>query len=239
VNVNSQDGSSGSANLKGNGNGYSFNAGLYYKASEKLSIGLSYRSQIKVKVSGGDATLTTPASLSSAIPASNKFSSSLPLPQVLSLGFGIKPTEKLLITVDVNWVGWSAYDKLEFDYEKNSSNTAGVNLENTVADRKYKDIMAYRVGAQYMLFEKFAVRGGVAYGASPVANGYVNPDVPDADRANLSCGIGYQMNEHFSVDAAFLYEMLNKRTGTYSDANFTRTYKGVAYVPSIQLNYTF
>jgi len=220
---------------------------LYYKATEKFSVGISYRSQIKVSVKGGDATFVTPAALatstspttSAAIPPSNKFSSSLPLPQVLSFGLGIKATPKLLLTLDVNWVGWSAYEKLEFDYDVNQSNTKGVLLTNTVADRKYNDILAYRMGAQYMLTEKFAVRGGVAYGMSPVSNDYMNPDVPDADRVNLSCGLGYQVNDHFSIDAAFLYEMLQSRTGTYNESGFTRIYKSVAYVPSIQLNYTF
>jgi long-subunit fatty acid transport protein len=42
-------GNYGEGSLEGKASGYGFNAGIYFKATEKLSIGFDYRSQVNVK----------------------------------------------------------------------------------------------------------------------------------------------------------------------------------------------
>ncbi|HJN05728.1 MAG TPA: outer membrane protein transport protein, partial [Bacteroidales bacterium] len=84
-------------NLNANANGIGFNLGVFYKASDKLSIGLDYRSKISMKVDGGDATFNVPSSLNTLIPATNKFDTELPLPGNLDFGIAYWVTENLLI----------------------------------------------------------------------------------------------------------------------------------------------
>ncbi|HXP49762.1 MAG TPA: outer membrane protein transport protein, partial [Bacteroidia bacterium] len=52
------NGNNGVADLKASAANYGFNAGIYYKPCEKLSIGLTYRSQITMDVKNGSATFT-------------------------------------------------------------------------------------------------------------------------------------------------------------------------------------
>jgi long-chain fatty acid transport protein len=227
------DGSYGSARLTGNASGIGFNAGIYLKPTEKLSIGITYRSQVNMKVNNGNAEFTVPGSLSSNFP-NGAFSSSLPLPQVISIGVGVKPIEKLLITADVNFIGWSAYKELAFDYDKNTST-----LQDTKEARNYKDTYAFRLGGQYDVKENFRVRAGIAYQLTPVQDGYVTPEVPDANKISYTAGIGYKFADKLTVDASFTFENFAKRTDTNMQNNFSGTYKTYIAIPGISLTYNF
>jgi long-chain fatty acid transport protein len=227
------DGNYGSAKLTGNASGVGFNAGIYLKPIEKLSIGITYRSQVNMKVNSGNAEFTVPQSLSSNFP-NGKFTSSLPLPQVISIGVGVTPIEKLLITADVNFIGWSSYKTLEFDYENNTSS-----LQDTKSERNYKDTYSFRLGGQYDVKENFRVRAGIAYQLTPVQDGYVTPEVPDANKISYTAGIGYKFADKLTVDASFTFEDFAKRTDTNKETNFSGSYKTYIAIPGISLTYNF
>ncbi|MFT2011172.1 OmpP1/FadL family transporter [Pontibacter sp. 13R65] len=231
-------GAYGSAELDGKANGVGFNAGIFFKPSEQLSFGLSYRSKVDMKVSGGDVTFsnmpTSPA-IAGRFPAGTEFDATLPLPATLTLGAGFMPTQDLTIAVDVSHVGWSAYKSLRFDYSQdvNGSNYA----ENA---RNYKDAYIYRIGAEYNLSDVFALRAGAYYDGTPVQEGYLTPETPDSDSRGLSVGFGYKLSEDLSIDASFLYINKKKRTDASDlSGGIAGTYKSVAYIPGVALNYKF
>lgn len=226
------NGNVGHAELNGKANGYGFNAGIYFKPIDKLSIGLTYRSQVNMNVNSGDATFTVPNSISANFP-SGKFTSKLPLPQVLTLGFAYKPTNKLSLALDINYVGWKAYDTLAFDYANNTPS-----LVDTKSARNYKNIFAFRLGGQYKITENFAARLGMAYGISPIQNGYVTPETPDANRIVFTAGLGYTIKQRFGINASILFESL-KREDANLETNLEGTYKTNVVAPGLSLSYKF
>ena len=139
--VQDADGTYGHAELDGKASGFGYNVGLFVQATEKLNIGLSYRSKVNMEVAEGTATFTVPSSLTANFP-SGTFSSALPLPQVATLGLAYKLNEKLAFALDVNYVGWKAYDTLAFDYAQNTAS-----LIYTKSARNYKNTLAFRLGA--------------------------------------------------------------------------------------------
>jgi long-chain fatty acid transport protein len=227
------NGNFSSAELKGNAHGMGYNIGVYYKPTDKLSIGLTYRSKVKMSLDDGTATFNVPASLNSNFP-DGAFSASLPLPSTTSVGVGYRFSEKFMMTFDFNYIAWSVYKSLMFDYANNTSS-----LPDTDSPRNYKDAYAIRIGTQYMLTEKFAVRLGTAFQKTPIKDGYVTPEIPDADRINLTCGIGYQISEHLRTDASFTYEYFVTREDTNIENNMFGTYKTRIYVPGVSLTYQF
>ena len=229
-----QQGNEGRAELDGGASGWGFNAGLYFKPSEQFSVGLTYRSKVTMKVKDGDATFTVPASLASRFPATT-FNAELPLPANITLGIGFTPTEKLTIAADVQRVNWSAYQKLRFDYAE--AVNGALFSENA---RNYEDAMIYRLGLQYQLTEAFALRAGAYYDNSPVQDGYLTPETPDADARGLSCGIGYRFSEKIQLDASFLYINKKERTDASDmSGGIGGTYKAVAYIPGLAVSYKF
>lgn len=225
-------GNYGHAELAGKANGFGFNAGIYFKPVEKFSIGLTYRSQVNMKVKDGEATFTVPAALSGNFP-NGKFTSSLPLPQVLTLGLAASPSDKFTLALDINYVGWKAYDTLAFDYETNTSS-----LADTKSARKYENTFAFRLGGEYKVIDGLAVRLGIAYGISPVQDGYVTPETPDANRVIYTAGLGYTIKKKFGVNASFYFSSF-KREDTNLETGLSGTYKTNVCIPGIALFYKF
>jgi len=230
--VQDAEGTYGHAELDGKASGFGYNVGLFVQATEKLNIGLSYRSKVNMEVGEGTATFTVPSSLSTNFP-SGTFSSALPLPQVATLGLAYKLNDKLAFALDVNYVGWKAYDTLAFDYAQNTAS-----LIDTKSARNYKNTFAFRLGANYALTDKFDARLGLAYGLTPVQNGYVTPETPDANRINYTAGLGYKIGDHFQLDASVFFTHL-KRTDTNLETNLSGTFTTNVIAPGLAIIYKF
>lgn len=233
VQVQDSLGNYGEASLKGKASGYGFNVGIYYKVNEKLSLGLDYRSQVNVKVNGGDATFTVPSSLADQFPQTT-FNTGLNLPQSISLGAGYCVNSKLKLALDVNYIGWHSYDSLVIDFKDNTTNLADVH-----SARLYHDTYIFRLGGQYQLKSKWQVRLGGYFDMSPVNDGYLSPETPDANKIGITMGASYRMTKKLHVDASLLYIEGLKRTDTNLESQFGGTYKSKAVVPGISVEYQF
>jgi long-chain fatty acid transport protein len=218
------------AELQGKALGFGYNIGISYRATKALTLGLTYRSQVNMAVDAGQATFTVPTSLSTNFP-NGSFSSSLPLPAVATLGIAYTFNRKWKAVLDVNYVGWKAYDTLAFDY---ATNTAS--LVDTKSARMYKDIFAFRGGVEYHFLNNLDVRLGGGYGFSPVQNGYVTPETPDKNRAYFTAGLSYRLGEHFSIDASVYYTQI-QRTDKNIETNLNGTFTTKAIAPGISFNY--
>lgn len=219
-----------------------FNAGVMFRPSEKFSLGINYRSKIDAEVKDGDVTFTgiDPNSAFAARFPNTKFSATLPLIATTSIGLGITPTEKLTIGLDVNYAEWSKYKSLEFTFADpiNGSNTS-------VSKRNYEDALTFRLGGQYQLTDGLTVRAGAAYDESPVRDGYVTPETPDANRVSGTIGASYAFGK-FGVDFSTQFVSIAKRSQTQSQlvTNGTQdrvagSYKTNIVIPGIGLNYAF
>jgi len=222
----------GHRKLSGSASGFGGNAVIYVQATKMLGIGLTYRSKVNMAVSDGQATFTVPSSLEENFP-DGSFSSSLPLPQVFTLGLSFKINEKWSVAMDLNYVGWKAYDTLAFDYETNTSS-----LADTKSARNYENIAAFRTGVNYKVNDKFDLRLGIARGNSPVKYGYVTPETPDGNRINYTAGFGYKMSEHFEMDASVFYTHV-QRTDTNIETGMSGTYTTNVIAPGIAVIYKF
>jgi long-chain fatty acid transport protein len=217
-----------------------FNAGIFFKPSDKVSFGVNYRSKIDAQVKNGDVTFTgIPASFAGRFEAT-KFGATLPLIATTSIGVGIMPTEKLTIGIDGNFAQWSKYQTLRFDFDKQ------VNGQTfSESKRNYKDALTIRVGGQYKLTDGLTVRAGGAYDETPVRDGYVTPETPDNDRFSGTLGASYSFGK-FGVDLSAQYVSIKKRTETQQQLinngttdRIAGTYKTNIVIPGIGLNYNF
>ena len=233
-----------SGQLQGNGSGLGYNVGVHYAYEEDFTLGISYRSKVDMKVEGGDATFDVPSSavLLGLFPSGGtKFDATLPLPATLSFGMADKITSRLTISFDYNIVFWSAYKELKFEYEKPVNRAL-----STTSPRKYKDASIYRIGLEYMANPKLALRAGYYYDQTPVRDGYMTPETPDANRNAFTCGFGYKFSDNFSADASFVFIEGAERELKSSDIDpkaqdsfVAGTYKLRVLVPGVSLSYKF
>lgn len=222
----------GQAHLRGSATGVGFNAGASLKLRENLQFGVTYRSQVNMDVSGGTAKFKVPASLTDSFP-NTTFNARLPMPQVLTAGVGWRLGD-VTLQMDLNYTGWNSFDSLRFDFRETTST-----LQNIRAPRKYRNTLSPRFGLHYKISRVVALMGGVAYDPTPVTNDFVSPDLPDADRINLSCGITVKPLPGLTIMAAFEGTNGVKRDGDYVAGGFSGVYRTSAATPAIGLYYIF
>lgn len=228
------NGDYGEARLNGKGSGFGFNFGLYYQSDQKeFSAGLSYRSKVTFSAEGGQAEFDVPSTLDEFFP-NTTFSSKISLPWTITAGAAYHLAGDNMVSVDVNYVGWSVYQSLDFDFADNTDR-----LEDSNSPRNYKNAFIFRAGWQKGITDDFEVRAGVYYDMTPVPDGFTTPETPDSDKLGLSAGISYQIARRIRIDACFSWVEAAKRTDINQEMNFGGTYKARGFIPGIGLSFDF
>ncbi|MDD3526626.1 MAG: outer membrane protein transport protein, partial [Bacteroidales bacterium] len=223
----------GQVNLEGKTASFGYNLGAMFTPNDQWSIGINYRSLVKMTLEDGDATFTIPSSVAGIIPPANTFDAELPLPANLDLGVSYQATEKLLFSAEVNYVFWDVYETLTFEFAKKPE------LLNSDNPREYSNTLIYRVGGEYIINEMITVRAGAYYDPTPTNKDYFNPETPSLNTIGLSAGVTIRPTEHLAIDVSYLHLETQKDTRNYLPENFTGEYKTRTLIPGIGISYNF
>jgi long-chain fatty acid transport protein len=237
---------------------------LYEILPNKLSLGVSYRSEVdmkvaKGKVKGTEKAIDDIAKFNEAktgikgvlnsynvaafdaylapteFPGSG-FEATLPLPSNLNAGISFSPIDNLLLAFDFQWIGWGTYDDLALTFDND--------LE-VVSIKKYSDTFAYRLGAQYTVLNELDVRCGIYFDESPVEDKYLTPESPSTSKIAGSIGLSYRPIPNLSIDVALLRSVsIDGRDATSGDNKdkddgINGRYEVEAWAPSIGLSFNF
>jgi len=226
--------------LSGNGNSFAYAIGILYKPSESFRVGLDFRSGSDFTFKG-DATVDAPSQFNSLLPTGS-IEAPLSLPYNATIGLAFVPNDKLTVSADFQYVGWSSYDKMEVTFTEFNNPDGTPYVSTSVRD--YNNSWIARLGAEYSLSESFDLRGGVLYDKNPVKDEWVEPSLPDADRWGLNIGLGYKFTPNLVLDLAYMFLRFNERTITDSKVDYTSgaagfngVYNSSAHLFGINLSY--
>lgn len=207
----------GLAEFKGEGEGVGANAGLTWRMTPRQTVGLSYRSSVKVDYDGNFEISNIPASLQMAVAPSSDFETSIEFPDIVGLGYAVKVTDDLRIGVDVEWIQFSKFDSMTLDVGSNS-----MLLPASTVPENWKDIWTAGLGAAWRLAPEWTVRGGYIFMQSPVPEETLSPTLPDSDQHVVSAGVGYRKGRQ-RVDASYAVSFNKDRS---VDGNVDPAYNG-------------
>jgi len=216
-----------------------WNVGALAKPTDKLSIGLAYRSSVTNDFEGtADFTfygLGIPAFdqiLQAQFPEDQDGSTSIRYPWMILAGVSYQVTEKLLVEFDFNREGWSVYDTLKLEFKKDPS-------LNTSIPEAYEDVNYYRLGVSYSLSDQIALRFGYLYEDNPVPVESVGPMLPDANRNGFTIGLGLNFGA-ITIDLADMIVLFDKRsTEGKNREGFEGEYRASANLIALSLGYKF
>ena len=225
-----------------------YHIGVMYDVCDKVTLGLSYRSRVRMKVKEGTAELDYASEkikdlldATGQIPPLDKgtFHAQLPLPSNTTFGVSYRPTDRWELALDLQFVGWSAYDSLNVVF-----NEKVLKIEDIKAEKNYKNTMIYRIGAQYMATDRLDVRLGLYYDQSPIRKNNYNPETPGMGKIGISTGCSFEPYRNLQIDFAFLYIQGVSRHGSYPDkyspgGKFSGKYESNAVSASLGLAYRF
>lgn len=226
--------------LEGNGTAWGLTGGILYQPDKAFSVGVTYRSEVKFDFAGTATAEGAPQALIDAgkIPGGN-ITAPLTTPRNVVFGMAFMPSEKLTVSADLQYIGWSSYDVLKVEFE----NPAFPDLETP---RHYSDTFIHRLGAEYDMSDAIDIRGGIFYDNNPVKDVLVDPSLPDSDRWGFTFGLGLNLTKNIGLDLAYMFLRFNERTVSYSQVSYTKgfspfvgTYNSSAHLLGVNVSYKF
>lgn len=206
---------------------YGFNVGVLYKLSPVVSVGASYRSQVKLDATG-TATFS-PNYTQLSLPGGD-ITSSLTLPATGFVGVSYKAMDNLELEADYQYVGWSSFKELSVTFK--ADNSVSTDPEN------YQDTYIIRVGGQYTI-GSIQLRAGYLYDHTPIQTAYLYPMLPDANRNGINLGVGYELTDNLSVDISYMFLKFDQRVASNTVDAFDGTYNASANLLGVDLGYSF
>jgi long-chain fatty acid transport protein len=207
--------------------GYGFNVGVLHQATERFSWGFSYRSRVTVDYGGNasfDQISTGFDQFDDLVAASLPFGEEVPIetsiefPDMASLGLAYRISSKLLIELDLNWAGWSSFDRTDIEFTNDPQFSSSI-----VSD--WEDSSNYRAGLLWDVRGPGEWRFGAYYDETPQPDASVGPLLPDASRVGISAGYGRPLGKKTYLDLAVMMIDFDERTTTTNHDVFYGTYK--------------
>jgi long-chain fatty acid transport protein len=165
------------------GVGVGFNLGTVFELNDRNRFGLSYRYSPELEVEG-DITYTGQDLSSQKL--------LMPLPDMAEFSGFHKLNDLFAVHYSVQWIGWSAFDKLATD--------GGTTLN----DYEWKDGWHYALGGTYYLNNDWTLRAGYMYDTS-AQDQKTSISVPDSDRQWFSGGFTYHLDAKSNIDFGITY----------------------------------
>lgn len=188
--------------IKGDSWGLGYNLGAFFKATEWLSLGVAFESEVDQDVEG-DYSVKHPAG---NIINSGDGKGDVTTPAIIRLGASIKATDKLTLNAGVVYTMWSSYDQLGIEFDPP---LLGM-VPASVSEKDWDDVFRYQFGVEYALDETWALRAGYIFDETPDPGAHVDYIVPANDRHLFSVGVGYK-KDNFFCDLGYTYLLIKDR----------------------------
>jgi long-chain fatty acid transport protein len=174
--------------LAGDTWGLGFNLGLHWKPRDDLSLGVSYRSQVRQQLAG-------PAQVQPYYALNTRASGGITLPDMILAGIMVRPMEKLSVEAGVIWTNWSLFKNFNVKFD---------NALGMLSERKsWHNTWRGQVGVEYRALPWLDVRAGYSLENEPMPDKYVDYLVPSSNlRHNFSFGTGFRWRA-MTMDLAY------------------------------------
>ena len=221
-----------SVEAKGDGMGFSGNAGITVNLTEKQRIAVTYRAPFEIEYEG-DVNFRNAPLLPGAIQDSD-FSSEIDFPGIFGFGYGIELTDKIRLESNVEWIEFSRFERLPLD--------AGVNAPYFPSEivQDWDDTFTIGIAGDWQFHDSWTWRAGYQYYETPVPDHTFSPTIPDANQHAITTGLSFAGGPH-RAEFSYGYIIYDDRdiTGSGPSGIFDGHYEMDVHLFSVGYTYTF
>ena len=220
----------GDYRMEGNGVGIGANFGILWKASDKLSLGVSGQTPISIPMDGtAEVDMAWPINperqsvegqlfpgrvrsffagvnnetKSEESHFSQDYEYDLELPASIGAGIGYAASDRLLLAFDLSMTFWSAADEWTVAFGDTGLSIGYGTISSLTVPFGWEDQIRVSAGGEYMAKENLAVRGGLYYDGGAAVDSTFSPNFPDVgDRIGLTAGLSYMVSPDWELSAA-------------------------------------
>jgi long-chain fatty acid transport protein len=185
---------------------FGFTLGAIWRPTDDVRLGLSYRSQIKHRLTGPvDFTLDS-AGIGTVLQGSGLLknthaATNLTTPQTVSFGAVVDVSPDVSLSGELGWTNWRVFSDLRVEFDNPAQ-------PDDVTPFGWKDSWFGALGASYRPSRDWTLRMGAAYDQSPARDSTRNARIPDADRIWLSLGADVALTERTSLSFSLAHLFL-------------------------------
>ncbi len=208
------------------GYGYAGKIGLLYKASDELSLGLTYHSETAL------SDLEAPnnhLSFQLNVPGMGAMAQSLvgeinvvdfQWPGLVSAGFAWRPAERWLVAADLRHIMWSrVMNSFHMTFEAanvpQNGPFAGQTLDATLF-QDWDDQTVVMLGIAYQATDQLTLRTGGNYGSNPIPDRFLNCLFPAIVEKHITVGFGWAISPEVSIDFSYTHGFEATRISGYN-----------------------
>lgn len=218
------------------GSGLGVNLALMYR-SDTLSAGLSYRSKVKIDLTG-TAVGGPGMSLLGLNGIGANARTSVTFPDLVFASLSYRFGDQWLLAAQADWINWKTFDAIQIEYDPSALNAA-TGSSSTIPEN-WKATTAIRFGAEYALNSEQRLRMGYTFDPTPIDPEHLSPRLPGNDRQLVSLGYGMDISEHMTLDVAYNYVWLKDRTATTpTNSLYHGDYRSIVHLFGVGLTYWY
>ncbi|MCP4114543.1 MAG: hypothetical protein GY737_03930 [Desulfobacteraceae bacterium] len=227
--------------LEGDATEMGYNLALHYKPSDRIAVGVSYRSRVTFKAEGKATFKKSPTVAALPLPdylyATTDFKSEITVPDMLFTGIMYRARKDLTLEFTTLWTNFSVYEKLEFVYD-----TPAIGVDKATMAKNYSDTWRLGLSAEWDVKPWLALRTAYVYEESPIDENHTDYLCLDSDRNIFSIGAGYKKSR-FECDLGYMYVIFDDLdTGSRQtvDGFLQTNYRDAeAHILGFNISYTF
>jgi long-chain fatty acid transport protein len=189
--------------------------GLMYRATDSLTLGLTYTNEIDLTLKEGQLRVNYDAIGLGRVTYRDAEVAGLHLPQEIALGAAQRVGERWLFAVKLSWLDWSrAFRtlKLSAHAPDNAQAPATVNI---AAKLDWRDQYVIAAGLGYEATPGTTLLAGVNYGRNPVPSETTTPLLAGIGEMHATLGIIHKLNSNWQASAGIEYDFA--KTVTYTN----------------------
>lgn len=177
-----------SSRISGSGVGLGVGFGVAWRPHPRVAIGATWRSALDVDVSGR-GELDVGAGLDLEMVHRQSW------PQSAELGVAIAATPRLRVAVQLDFTGWSSFERLDVRFPANEAASQSFPLD-------WSDSLTGRLGVEYRATDRATLRAGAYLDGNAVPDRTIERQYLDSTKVGGAIGAGYRLGS-WRVDVAF------------------------------------
>src|SRR3990167_7552000 len=186
---------------------YGWNAGMLWEISNNTRIGASYHAKITYHIVGNSRFSGTGTN-------STRATSDVYLPPLTIFSVYHDFNTHFTMMSTISYTQWAKLGALTLN------NVAGISSPTTITlQDEMQNAWRFVLGAHYQYAQHFKLRGAIGYDQSPTNDKTRDIFIPDANQYILALGLGYEINQTFSLDLGYSHAFTQ-----HASVNHTQTY---------------
>jgi long-chain fatty acid transport protein len=189
--------------------------GLQYRATDSLTLGMTYANQIALKLKDGNLKVNYDSIGLGRVTYADAQVEGLHLPQEIALGAAQRIGDRWLLAIKLSWLDWSSAFRKSTSTASSPDNPLAPQSVTSSADLNWRDQYVVALGVAFDATPATTLMAGINYGRNPIPAETTSPLLAAFTEMHATAGFIHKINSNWHASAGIEYDFA--KTVTYTN----------------------